>query len=138
MASVYLLVTTVLWGLWGFAEKQASLRASPWVVQWMYSLPYVAVFGAGLVGRAFGADVPVSGPALGWSFVGGVSAIAASVFLLFAMKVHAASTAVALTSAYPLVTLLLGVATRTETVRPAHLAGLGLVAAGAFLLNAAG
>jgi drug/metabolite transporter (DMT)-like permease len=135
MVYVHLSLATVLWGVWGFAEKEASLRASPWSVLWLYSLPYVVFAGVGLAVRRLWRAGSVDSGAVAWSVVAGGAAIAASLFLLFAMRSRSASTAVALTSAYPIVTLVLGVLNRSETFRPLHFLGLCLVAGGAFLLN---
>jgi drug/metabolite transporter (DMT)-like permease len=137
MATLYLFLATILWGLWGFAYKAAVARASPWTVQWIYSAPYFVLFPLGWVAsRSLWPLRPVPGPVIAWSVAAGVCAIAASSLLLLSMRTRPASIAVASTSAYPLVTLVLGAVSGTETIKVTHLLGAFLVIGGVMLLDA--
>jgi drug/metabolite transporter (DMT)-like permease len=136
MASVYLVLATLLWGVWGFAYKSAVARTSPWVVQWIYSSAHFLIF---LLGWGYSRNTwpfrSVSPAVIGWSVAASASAIAASTLLLFSLKMRPTSLAVAATSAYPLVTMAIAVISGTESIRAPQLLGALLVAGGVLLLN---
>lgn len=131
-----LFLATVLWGIWGIADKYALSRAHPFTVQWMYSIPYILF----LPFWYFLSKKAAAGPtfdlqALGWSVLACICSVTAMALMFFAMRSQSASTAVALTSAYPLVTLLLAVVVRTEQLTVPKITGMLLIVAGVIVLQ---
>jgi bacterial/archaeal transporter family protein len=135
-ANLLLLFTAVLWGIWGWADKNAVTRAHPYTVQWMYSLPYVLFLP---LWYAMGSrTVPASNldtGALFWAVTASLSSIFAMILLLFALRTKPASIAIAVTSAYPMVTLILSVLSGDESFSLAKVIGILLVFAGVLLLQ---
>jgi drug/metabolite transporter (DMT)-like permease len=133
---VLLLISTMLWGFWGWADKAAVSRAHPFVISWMYAIPYalsIPIFF--YLGSRADPQNNLNGSAIGWAVVAGLAATAASLLFFFALQDHPASVAVAITSAYPLVTLLLGLLSRTERLDAVRLAGMALILAGVYLIQ---
>ena len=129
--NIMLLLSTILWGFWGFADRMAVSRVSAYTVQWMLSLPYVAsipllYYLSTRQGGAYGLDMV----AFGWAGAGSVASIVASVLLLMAMQKTPASTAVAVTAAYPVFTLILAVVARVESFSIQKLLGVLIVVIG--------
>jgi transporter family protein len=127
---------TVLWGIWGVAIKLAVARTGPFTAQWMYSIPYIVFipvwyFLAKKEPAAAGIDLP----ALGWAALASICSLLAVLLMYYAAQSKAASSVVAMTSAYPLVTLFLALAMRSETLNVKNLAGIVLIVAGVIVMQ---
>jgi drug/metabolite transporter (DMT)-like permease len=134
-AVVTLIIATVLWGVWGFADKNAVMRAHPFTVQWMYSLPYMLLIPFWFwLGHRAAPATNLDPSALRWATVASVAGMLALLAFLFAMEMKPASVAVAATAAYPLVTLLLSVLSGAETFSLPKLAGMVLIILGVVLV----
>lgn len=135
--NVLLIIATILWGVWGVADKFAVTKSNPYVVQWMYSIPYILVFPVWFfLSKKFSTAVDVNTPAFIWSVVACLSSMAAMFLFFIALQSTSTSVAVAFTSAYPIVTLAFGVMTNTESFSLQKLLGLLAIIAGVFLLQA--
>ncbi|MCB9727199.1 MAG: DMT family transporter [Deltaproteobacteria bacterium] len=131
-----LFAATLLWGFWGFANKRAVMLAHPLHVQWAYALPFalsIPVFWW-LARRAAPGVIP-SAEGVAWAAGAGASTIAGLLCLLFALRVTSASTAIAVTSAYPLVAMLFLAVTGAEPLTPRRLVGCAIVVAGLVVLQ---
>ena len=69
-----------------------------------------------------------------WSIIASVSSILALVLMLFAMRSQPASLAVAITAAYPLVTMFIAVMLNMETFSMQKLIGVVLIMGGLVVL----
>lgn len=132
-----ILLATLMWGIWGFAHKNAVTQAHPFTVQWMYGIPYALSipvwYWLGM--RVEGSGAAVAARPWLWATMGGMTSIAAVFLVLVAMRTTSASVAVALTSAYPLITLLLGVLNGSERVTTVKVLGIVFIAVGVMLLR---
>lgn len=136
MNALYLLAATLLWGFWGFADKEAVSRAHPWSIQWMYSAPYVLLLPVWYyLGRRAAPRTNADFSAMLWTVSASLASIAAMLCLFFAMRNKPASLAVAATSAYPAVTLILGLVRGTEGFNWSRSLGLAAIAFGVALLS---
>ncbi len=134
--NLFLLVATVLWGIWGFAIKLAVERAHPFAVQWMYAAPNLLFIPLWYwLARKAGPGSAVDLPALGWAALAAACAIGAMLLMFFALQSRPATLAVAMTSAYPIVTLALALITRAETFNVRHALGIVLIIAGVVILQ---
>ncbi len=134
--NLFLLLATILWGIWGFAIKLAVERAHPFAVQWMYAVPNLLFIPLWYwMARRAAPDAAIDLPALGWAALAAVCAISAMLLMFFALQSKPATLAVAMTSAYPIVTLALALVTRTETFNIRHLLGIVLIIAGVIILQ---
>jgi transporter family protein len=135
-SSLLLIVATILWGVWGLADKYAVAHAHPFTIQWMYSLPYIILLPLWyFLSKRSAPSAPFDLHALGWSLLACLCSTAAMLLLFFALRDKPASAAVAMTSAYPLVTLLLAVLTRSEEWTLPKLIGCLLIIAGVVTLQ---
>lgn len=132
-----ILLATLAWGVWGFAHKNAVTRAHPYTVQWMYSIPYALAIPLWywFSMRVEGSGVAVAARPWLWSTMGSMASISAVFLVLVAMRTTSASVAVALTSAYPLITLLLGALNGSERVTTVKVLGIVFIALGVMLLR---
>jgi drug/metabolite transporter (DMT)-like permease len=127
---------TLLWGFWGFANKRAVMVAHPLDVQWAYAVPYalsIPLFWW-LARRAAPAVTP-DAAAIAWSAGAGASTIAGLLCLLYALRVTSASSAIAVTSAYPVVAMMFLAAAGIEPLTPRRLVGCAIVAVGLIVLQ---
>jgi drug/metabolite transporter (DMT)-like permease len=134
---ILLLVATCLWGIWGITNKYAVDRAHPYIVQWMYSIPIALSIPLFYWLGARATPVPNQTPetAFWWAVGSGVAATLAFVLMLFALQHVAPSIATAVTAAYPVVTLAIGVVLRIEDFSLQKAFGLGLVIVGLIVLT---
>jgi len=126
----------LFWGVWGFADKNAVFHAHPFTVQWMYSLPYV--FSMPLwywLGQKLSPATNHSGAALAWAVLASIASMLAFLLLLFALEQKPASIAVAITSAYPVITLLLCAARGLENFSLPKFIGIALIGVGIMVLQ---
>ena len=137
--NVLLLLATVLWGIWGFAIKLAVDRVHPFAVQWMYALPNIIFIPIWYFLARKAAPDPASAvvdlPALGWASLAAVCAVGAMLLMFFALQSKPATLAVAMTSAYPIVTLALALVRRAEVFNIRHVIGIVLIIAGVIILQ---
>lgn len=136
--TLFLLLATLLWGLWGVADKYALTRAHPFTVQWMYSLPYIFFIPVWLyLSYRLSADhtLKVDPVALGWALLASMASISAMLLLFFVLQHRPASLAVAFTAAYPLVTLAIGVLAGQETLSWPKVIGIALIVAGVIVVQ---
>jgi transporter family protein len=137
MRDNFLLVgATILWGIWGVAIKFAVARTNPYTAQWLYSIPYILFIPVWyLLAKKEPAAVGIDLQAVGWAFGASVCSLLALLLMYFAVQSRPASTAVAMTSAYPIVTLLLALAMRSETLNIKNFAGILLIVAGVIVMQ---
>ncbi len=128
------MMTTLLWGVWGFEAKLVVDRATPFAAQVMFTAGMLMLGAAVLfsrdryrgVNRARGVFYAVL-----TGILGGVG----NVFFLIALQNGKASIIVPLTSLAPVVTVLVGVTVMREKVSRYQVAGLGLALVAIFLLS---
>lgn len=130
-----LILATILWGIWGIADKLALEQAHPFTVQWMYAVPYLVTIPLFfLLGFRTQPETNFNTTAFFWTIVASVSAILALLLMLFAMRSQPASLAVAITAAYPLVTMFIAVLLKMETFSVQKLFGVVLIIGGLVVL----
>src|SRR5262245_11591172 len=131
-----ILIAIAAWGAWGVCDKMAVKALHPAAVQLVASVAGAALAPVYyLVLRASGERVAFSAAGLGWSVLGAACTGVASLAFIYALRLRDASVVAGLTSAYPAVTLLLGVALLGESISPAKAGGLALVVIGCFILG---
>jgi bacterial/archaeal transporter family protein len=131
-----LILATLLWGVWGIADKYAVGSAHPFSVQWMYTLPFLFAMPVWYwLGRNAQPETNHDPTALAWAVVAGLASMFAMLLLLFALQRKPASLAVAFTSAYPVVTLFIAVLLGAEKITLLKAGGMLLVLAGLFVLQ---
>ncbi len=137
--TLIIIIATILWGIWGIADKKAVGYSHPYTVQWMYALTSIVLIP---VWYFLGAKVqPETNHHPGtfwWAIGGSVLSAVAHLLMLFAMSKQPASIVAALTSAYPLVTLLIAVIIRTEELSLPKVGGMLLVVAGLVIMQGIG
>ena len=130
-----LIIATILWGIWGIADKFALAHAHPFSVQWMYAIPYVVVIPLFFwLGSRSQPESNVNTTAFFWAVVASLSSLLALLLMLFAMRSQPASLAVAVTSAYPLVTMFIAVLLKMETFSAQKALGMVLILGGLVVL----
>lgn len=137
MTSVLLLIlATLLWGIWGIADKFAVENAHPFTVQWMYAIPYVVALPIWYwLGRNARPEANHSQTAFVWAIVASIASMLALLLLLLALQQKPASLAVAFTSAYPLVTLIIAALLGQEEITLTKVAGILFILAGLVILQ---
>jgi drug/metabolite transporter (DMT)-like permease len=138
-ANLALLAATLLWGLWGLADKKAVELAHPYTVQWMYALPYILALPLWYwLGARAGATTNHDTSALMWAVVASSASILATVLLFFALQSRPASFVGAATSAYPVVTMVLAVMSGSEDFNVGRLVGILFIMVGVVLVQVTG
>lgn len=138
-ANILLLVSTLLWGVWGYTNKLAVDHAHPLTVQWMYSIPIALMIPIYYwLGATQAPATNLNGDALKYALISGVMSGVAVLLYFFAVRSTSASIATAITAAYPIVTLLLAVLFRTEDFSWRKLIGIIVVIVGVILLQSEG
>jgi transporter family protein len=136
MALVLLIFSTILWGVWGYVNGRAVAHAHPLTVQWMYYVPaalLIPVFY--FLGSRLAPATNLDGSAFRYAAISSLAAAAAALLFFFALRETSASVAVAITAAYPVVTLLIGVSLREETIDLRKLAGIAVIIVGVVVLQ---
>ena len=135
-ADLYLLLATFLWGFWGLADKIAVTRAHPYTVQWIYSIPYILFIPVWyIMSRKAAGAASLDPQAVTWTILASIASMAAMLFLFFALRSKPASIAMAMTAAYPLVTLGLAVIMKMEQLSVVKVGGMLLIILGVVLLR---
>lgn len=130
-----LIIATILWGIWGIADKLALAHAHPFTVQWMYAIPFAVVIPLFFwLGARVQPENNTNASAFLWAIVASLASISALLLMLFAMRSQPASLTVAVTSAYPLVTLFIAVLLRMESFSPQKFLGVLLIMGGLTVL----
>lgn len=135
--NLLLIAATILWGIWGITNKYAIDRAHPFTVQWMYSIPIALAIPVWywLGTRTNLSAYPDSASAFWWAVGSSVAATLALLLMLFALQNTAPSIATAITAAYPVVTLMIGVLLRVEELSPSKLIGIILIVVGIIVVQ---
>lgn len=138
MAVPFIVLATLLYGVWAITDKEAVARAHPFAVQWMYHLPFVVTLPLfwWLGARA----EPVAGAsraAMPWAIAAGSCGLLATVFVVFALREMSASAVTTITSFYPAVTLVIAVMLRQEVFTATKALGVALVVAGVIVISRA-
>ena len=134
--AVTLGITVLTWGFWSFALKQSVRTMHPLNVQVIGSLVGIIFLPLHLsVLRVTGTPFQVSWVGLGWILAASVFSTVGSTANLFSMRQLSASTATAIASSYPAITLTIAVVAGSETFTATR--GLGLISVlfGVFLLS---
>ena len=138
-ANILLLLSTLLWGIWGYTNKLAVSHAHPLTVQWMYSVPIALMIPVYFwMGARIAPANNLSGDAFKFALISGVMSGAAGLLYFFAVRDTSASVATAITAAYPIVTLFLAVLLQTESFTWRKLIGIIVVISGVILLQSEG
>lgn len=132
----FVLLTVLIWGLWGFLGKLATRYNSPVMITAISSLvsPIFAVVLFSYIKMksvSFNSS-PLAVFLIVLTFLAGVSG---SLAYYYALTKGNASVVVSLTSLYPAVTILLSVLILREKINIIQAFGFSLVLLGAFLIN---
>ncbi|MGE5141527.1 MAG: EamA family transporter [Rudaea sp.] len=134
--NIILIVAVLLYGIWGIANKFAVARAHPFTVQWMFAVPLIVSLPIFYwLGARFAPETNRDSAALFWAAVASAASILATLLLYFALRERPASVVVAITSGYPLVTLVLAVLAGTESFTLPKVVGVLLMFGGVVLLQ---
>jgi transporter family protein len=136
MSTLLLIISTLLWGIWGFANGRAVTNAHPLTVQWMYYVPSALLIPLFyFFGARFAPETNMDGSAFRYAIISGFAAAGAALLFFFALRDTSASIAVAVTAAYPVVTLAIGVLAREETLDLRKIAGIAIIILGVVVLQ---
>lgn len=131
-----MLGAVLAWGGWGIASRQAVVHAHPYTVQWLMAIPQILLLPAWFfMAKDVVTEVRPSLSTIAWAFGSCVLTVGANLLYSIAMKTEQPSTVIAVTSAYPIVTLLFLVLMGIETFSWAQMGGCVLIAAGVILLQ---
>jgi transporter family protein len=132
-----LVASTLAYGIWGFGLKKAALHLHPLIVQmFVAATGFLLIIGYVVAARLQQVPLTSNAEGLKWGAGAGVMSAAGSLLLLFAMQKGAsAAGAVAMTSAYPAVTLVLGALFLGEEISASKMAGIAAICVGAVLLS---
>lgn len=132
-----MLGAVLLWGVWGVAGKVAVDRAHPYAVQWMYTVPQIALLPIWfLLARRAAPGAPIAdGVAFAWATGAAVCSVFAALLMRFAMVTEPASTTVAVTATYPVVTLALALLMGLESFSVQKALGMALTIAGVAVMQ---
>jgi drug/metabolite transporter (DMT)-like permease len=136
LSTILLIISTVLWGVWGYVNKLAVNNAHPLNVQWMYYIPSIILIPVlYLIGSRTSPETSMNGEAFKWAAVSGVAAAGAALLYFFALSDTSPSIATAVTAAYPVVTLVIGAALGEETIDLRKIVGIGIIIVGIVVLQ---
>ena len=134
---VAMLGALLAWGGWGVATRQAMSQAHPLTVQWLLSVPHIVLlpFWYVIATRNVSEMKPSSSTLL-WTFIGCAFTLMATLCYNSALKSERPSTVIAVTSAYPVISLMVFLILGFETFSWTQLLGCLMIAGGAFLVQA--
>lgn len=136
MSTLLLIISTVLWGIWGFANGRAVANTHPLTVQWMYYIPSTLLIPLFyFLGARLAPDTNMDGSAFRYALISGFAAAGAALLFFFALRDTSASVAVAVTAAYPVVTLAIGVLVREETLDLRKVLGIAIIIVGVVIVQ---
>ena len=124
------------WGGWGFASRLAVANAHPFTVQWLTAIPQIVMLPLWLfLAREHVPDMKPTTSTMVWTLVTCLLTVLATLLYNTAMKSENPSAVIAVTSAYPMVTLLLLVLLGMETFSWTQGAGCLLIIIGVALVQ---
>ena len=130
------MLATVCWGIWGFALKKAIQHMPPLAAYIVFgSMGIILVPVYATMARRW--NIPLKFPPIGsaWIVLAAIAVGIGTVSLLYAMREREASTVVALTGAYPIVTLGLSVLLLGEALTVSKMGGVAAIGLGVYLLT---
>jgi bacterial/archaeal transporter family protein len=134
-ATLLLVLSTLLYGVWGYANKLAIDNAHPFSVQWMYAAPMLLLLPLWYwLGAQAAPATNTNGAAILYGVLASLAGAAANLLLYFALQTTSGSVATAVTGAYPLVTLALAVLFGSEGLDARKLVGVVVIVAGILIL----
>ena len=128
------ILTTLLWGVWGFESKLLVDKTSPYAGQVLFTIG-ILVLGACVLFSSHRFEGVQRPKGIFWAVLTGLLGGIGNVFFFFALKDGKASVIVPLSSLSPLVTVLIGVTLMREKVNRYQLMGLVLAILAIFLLS---
>lgn len=133
-------LTALLWGLWSYAEMAAARLQGPYAAGLLMSLAGLGVYALEiplllLLLRAEGTRVRADSAAILWSVLAMVCLSVAALPYLYACRHGRPVMVLAVSSAYPVVTLLLTAAVTREVPTALQVLGLVLVIGGVVLVG---
>ncbi len=131
---LFTLLTTLLWGVWGFESKLLVDRTTPYAAQVIFTAGMLALGAAVLFSRNRCAGTNrVKG--IFWAVLTGILGGTGNIFFLIALQQGKASIIMPLTSLSPVVTVLVGITLMREKLNRYQASGLVLAMAAIFLLS---
>lgn len=130
------LLVILIWGIWAVVEKNLVMNINP-----IHAEIYLAVAGFLLIplyfflGKEFGLEFEFSKPAALWAALAAVLSATGGILFLFLLLVKTSAWTVAVTAAYPIVTLLIGRVFLKEQISLAGCIGILLVVSGLIVLG---
>ena len=129
---LYTLLTLVQWGLWGLCSKLASNYSRPRQALIFQSVGVIAFAVIVLMMEKF--SIVWSVPGFGWAAAGGFFAFVGFLTFFAALEQGKASTVIALSALYPLVTILLSLAFLHEKLTGRQAIGIAFALIASVLL----
>ncbi len=126
------LLTLLSWGLWGVCSKLASNYTRPKQTLLFQAVGVVAFALLVLILERF--QIQRTPIGFGWSFAAGFINFVGFLFFFWAIEKGKVSTVIALSSLYPVVTILLSILLLHEKITIREGAGIVLALAAGFLL----
>ena len=124
------------WGGWGLASRFAVAKAHPYTVQWLIAVPQIVTLPLWIfLARQ---NVPDTKPDIStmiWAFLTCGLTMLATLLYNMAMKTESPSTVIAVTSAYPMISLLFFVMLDVERLSWTQAAGCLFIVLGAVLVQ---
>lgn len=140
--SVFCAVAVILlWGVWGWTNKQATNAAHPFNIEWQSSVIGGIVWLGllplwGYLSNKYAPATHWDKTSMMWVFCSLVLAILSSLAFLFGLKdSKTGSVFIALTAAYPIVTLSIELASGNAHISVVQVIGIVLVSVGAVLVS---
>ncbi|MGE5330053.1 MAG: EamA family transporter [Deltaproteobacteria bacterium] len=130
------LLIIIIWGIWTIVDKSLVMNIHP-----IYAEMYLAIASFLLVplylflGKHFGIELEFNKSAALWTILSAVLAAAGGLLFLFLLLKKPASWTVAVTAAYPIVTLLIGKIFLKEQISLVGCIGVLLVVSGLIVLG---
>ncbi len=128
------MMTTLLWGVWGFEAKLVVDRTTPYAAQAMFTVGMLAL-GAGVLFSRHRYKGENRAKGIFYAVLTGILGGTGNVFFLIALRDGKASIIVPLSSLSPVVTVLVGVTLMHEKVNRYQVIGLVLAMVAIFLLS---
>ena len=134
--NVFIVLSLVFYGLWGFASKVAAKYNSPQVISLIACIVYgiTTLYWIVLI-KTQKIAVNVSPTALFWAVIAGGAMMAGSIFFFFAISKIDASVAAAMIAAYPVVTAVLSFIFLSEQITPMKIIGICLIVSGVIFVS---
>lgn len=131
---VFGVLVIVLWGVWGFTAKLASVRIGPQVLIWYLLASNVLLIGyLAFLGRLWPINPDPAGIGLGLAV--GVSASLGTILFYLILAAAPTSLIIPLTALYPAVTAILGFWALGEPFSVQRVIGIGLAVLAIFFLS---